>query len=154
MLKKTPLATAMLALSLSSSFAYAQTASSDPSNDQNTTLKTIVVTATRTATTENDTLSSVTVITREDIERLQPTSLVDLLTGLPGVSMAQTGGIGGQASIFLRGTNADHTLLLVDGVRIGSVSAGVPALEQIPVEAIDRIEIVRGPRASLYGSDA
>jgi vitamin B12 transporter len=154
MLKKTPLAAAMLALSLSSSFAYAQTASSDPSNDQNTTLKTIVVTATRTATTENDTLSSVTVITREDIERLQPTSLVDLLTGLPGVSMAQTGGIGGQASIFLRGTNADHTLLLVDGVRIGSVSAGVPALEQIPVEAIDRIEIVRGPRASLYGSDA
>ena len=150
MLKKTSLATALLSLLLAAQAVDAQTAANDP----NTTLSPVIVTATRTAITANDALSSVTVITREDIERLQPTSLVDLLTGLPGVSIAQTGGIGSQASLYMRGTNATHTLVLIDGVRIGSVSAGVPALEQIPVEAIDRIEIVRGPRASLYGSDA
>jgi len=148
MLKKTPLAAALLGLVVVAQGAQAA------DSDQNKTLETVVVTATRTAITSDQALSSVTLITRDDIERLQPTSVVDLFTGLPGVSMAQTGGIGGQASIFLRGTNATHTLLLIDGVRIGSVSAGVPALEQIPIEAIDRIEIVRGPRASLYGSDA
>lgn len=115
---------------------------------------TVIVTATRTAETINDSLSSVTVITRADIVRLQPNSIADLLTGLPGVSIAQTGGIGQPISLFLRGTNSTHTLVLLDGIRIGSVSNGTPALEQIPVNAIDHIEIVRGPRSSLYGSDA
>ena len=128
--------------------AFAQTA------PQTGTLPTVLVTATRTAGTVDDTLSSVTVITHQDIERLQPTSLVDLLTGLPGVSISQLGGIGQPISLFLRGTNSTHTLVLIDGVRIGSVSTGTPALEQIPVNAIDHIEIVRGPRSSLYGSDA
>jgi len=118
------------------------------------TLPSVVVTATRTAETVDDTLSSVTIITHADIERLQPTSLADLLIGLPGVSIAQTGGVGQPISLFLRGTNSTHTLVLIDGVRIGSVSSGTPALAQIPVNAIDRIEIVRGPRSSLYGSDA
>jgi vitamin B12 transporter len=150
MLKKTPLAAALLGLAVVAQGAHAQSTG----NDENKTLDPVVVTATRTATTASDTLSSVTVITRADIERLQPTSVPDLLTGLPGVTIAQTGGIGSQSSLFLRGTNSTHTLLLIDGVRIGSVSTGLPALEQIPVEAIDHIEIVRGPRASLYGSDA
>ncbi|RDS81755.1 TonB-dependent vitamin B12 receptor [Dyella monticola] len=148
-MKKSTLAAALL-LSLAAPAAFAQSTS----DQNNNTLEPVVVTATRTAVTANDALSSVTVITREDIERLQPTSVADLLTGLPGVSLAQTGGIGQQTSLFLRGTNATHVLVLIDGVRIGSVSSGLPALEQIPVEAIDRIEIVRGPRASLYGSDA
>jgi len=147
-LKKNALAAALL-LSLAAQAAYAQS-----NNDQNGSLTPVIVTATRTAITANEALSSVSVITREDIERLQPVSIVDLLTGLPGVSIAQTGGIGGQSSLYLRGTNATHVLVLIDGIRIGSVSIGLPALEQIPVQAIDRIEIVRGPRASLYGSDA
>jgi vitamin B12 transporter len=117
-------------------------------------LQTVVVTATRTPEPTDNTLSSVTVITSEDIERLQPASLVDLLTGLPGVSITQTGGIGQPVSLFMRGTNSTHTLVLIDGVRIGSVSSGAAALEQIPVNAIDHIEIVRGPRSSLYGADA
>ncbi|RDS81535.1 TonB-dependent receptor [Dyella psychrodurans] len=149
-MKKTSLTVALIGLGLTAQASYAQTAASDQGN----TLETVVVTATRTAVSENNALSSVTVITRDDIDRLQPTSVLDLLTGLPGVSITQTGGIGQQSSLYLRGTNATHVLVLIDGVRIGSVSAGLPALEQIPVGAIERIELVRGPRASLYGSDA
>ncbi|WP_414058195.1 TonB-dependent receptor plug domain-containing protein, partial [Staphylococcus aureus] len=114
----------------------------------------VVVTATRTAVTADDTLSSVTVITRDDVQRLQPVSLIDLLTGLPGINFTQSGGIGQTSSLFMRGTNSDHTLVLIDGVRIGSITAGFASLEQIPVEQIERIEIVRGPRSSLYGADA
>lgn len=122
--------------------------------DGATELSPVVVTATRTAITVDDALSPVTVLTRADIERLQPVSLIDLLQGLPGVVFAQAGGLGQQSSLFLRGTNSSHTLLLVDGVRVGSVSAGLPAFEQLPVDQIERIEIVRGPRSSLYGADA
>ncbi|SEI69426.1 vitamin B12 transporter [Frateuria terrea] len=114
----------------------------------------VIVTATRTAITVDDALSSVTVITREDIDRLQPVSLIDLLQGLPGVSFVQSGGLGQQSSLFLRGTNSSHTLLLIDGVRVGTVSAGIPAFDQLPLDQIERIEVVRGPRSSLYGADA
>ncbi len=122
--------------------------------DQAGNLPGVLVTATRTAISAEDALASVTVITRADIERLQPLSVADLLTGLPGVSFANTGGYGQQTSLFLRGTNSAHTLVLIDGVRIGSVANGLAAFEQLPVEQIERIEIVRGPRSSLYGADA
>lgn len=114
----------------------------------------VIVTATRTEVSIDDTLAPITVITRADIQRLQPRSLADLLDGQPGVSVANSGGLGQQTSLFLRGTNSTQTLVLIDGVRVGSVSAELPALEQIPVDQIARIEIVRGPRSSLYGSDA
>ncbi|HET6806606.1 MAG TPA: TonB-dependent vitamin B12 receptor [Frateuria sp.] len=114
----------------------------------------VIVTATRTAITVDDALSSVTVLTREDIDRLQPVSLIDLLQGLPGVTFAQSGGLGQQSSLFLRGTNSSHTLLLIDGVRVGTVSAGIPAFDQLPLDQVERIEVVRGPRSSLYGADA
>lgn len=117
-------------------------------------LNPVVVTATRTDVSIDNALAPITVITHTDIVRLQPTSLVGLLDGLPGVSLANSGGIGQQTSLFLRGTNATQTLVLIDGVRVGSVSAGLAAFEQIPVDQIARIEIVRGPRSSLYGSDA
>ncbi|TCV92787.1 vitamin B12 transporter [Luteibacter rhizovicinus] len=144
-MKKTLLATALL-----SCIAAAHAA------DQNTAnkLDPVVVTATRSAMPLDETLAPVTVITRDDIERLQPQSVADLLTGLPGISIANSGGLGQQTSLFMRGSNSSHTLVLVDGVRIGTVGAGIPAYEQLPVEQIDHIEIVRGPRSSLYGSDA
>jgi vitamin B12 transporter len=143
LMKKTLLATALL-----SSIALAHAADA-PEN-----LPSVVVTANRAATPLDEVLAPVTVITREDIERLQPVSVQDLLTGLPGVVMANAGGIGQQTSMFMRGTNSAHTLVLIDGVRVGTVGAGIPAYEQIPVEQIDHIEVVRGPRSTLYGSDA
>ena len=114
----------------------------------------VIVTATRTAEPADQTLSSATVITRDDIERLQPHSVQELLAGLPGISTVNTGGLGKVSSIFVRGTEADETLVLIDGIRVGSVSTGTTAFEQLPVDQIERIEIVRGPRSSLYGSDA
>jgi vitamin B12 transporter len=114
----------------------------------------VIVTATRTAEPADQTLASVTVITRDDIERLQPHSVQELLTGLPGISIANTGGLGKVSSVFVRGTESDESLVLIDGIRVGSVSTGTTAFEQLPVDQIERIEIVRGPRSSLYGSDA
>ncbi|HEY8683496.1 MAG TPA: TonB-dependent receptor plug domain-containing protein, partial [Rhodanobacter sp.] len=146
-MKKSLLAAALLSCTITAQAAGQDLAAQDPANN----LSPVIVTATRTAITADEALSSVTVITRADIERLQPLSVQDLLIGLPGVSLANSGGIGQQTSLFMRGTNSSHTLVLIDGVRIGSVGNGLAAFEQLPVEQIERIEIVRGPRSSLYG---
>lgn len=114
----------------------------------------VVVTATRTAQTADESLASVSVITRADIERTQATSLPELLGRVQGVEFSQSGGRGKTSSLFIRGTNSDHTIVLIDGVRIGSATAGTTAFETLPLDNIERIEIVRGPRSSLYGSDA
>jgi vitamin B12 transporter len=114
----------------------------------------VVVTATRTAQAADASLASVTVITREDIERLQAQSLPDVLRGVAGLTLSNNGGAGKTTSVFLRGTNADHVLVLIDGIKIGSATLGTAAFQDIPVAQIERIEIVRGPRASLYGSEA
>jgi vitamin B12 transporter len=144
-MKKTLLAAALLSATMAVQAADA---------DQATSLSSVIVTATRTSITTDEALSSVSVITRADIERLQPASVRDLLVGLPGVAFTQAGGPGQLSTLFLRGTNSTHVLVLIDGVRIGAVGAGLPAFEQIPVDQIERIELVRGPRSSLYGADA
>lgn len=118
------------------------------------TLETVIVTASRIAETADETLASVTVITREDIERRQAYSVPDLLRGVPGLTVANQGGRGRLSSVFLRGTNANHVLVLVDGIKVGSATAGTTAFQDIPIDQIERIEIVRGPRSSLYGSEA
>ena len=118
------------------------------------TLDEIVVTATRTAQSADATLASVSVITRQDIDRLQAQSLPEILRGVAGLTISNNGGEGKATSVFLRGTNADHILVLVDGVKIGSATTGTASFQDIPVAQIERIEIVRGPRASLYGSEA
>ena len=114
----------------------------------------VLVTATRTPQPAAETLSAFTLITREQIELLQPRSIEDLLQGTDGLSVANSGGAGKLTSFFVRGTDADQLLVLVDGVRIGSATAGTAALQNIPVEQVERIELVRGPRSSLYGSEA
>ena len=114
----------------------------------------VVVTASRIAEPIDQSLSSVTVIRREDIQRAQARTVEELLAGVEGVSVAGGGGLGKVAAVFLRGAESDHTLWLVDGVRIGSVTAGLPTVWELPVDSIERIEIVRGPRSSLYGADA
>lgn len=119
-----------------------------------TSLDPIIITATRTAESADETLAPVTVITREEIEKHPQASLPELLIGRAGIDGVIQGGYGKNSSLYLRGTNTGHTLVLVDGVRIGSATLGEAGLHYIPTDQIDRIEIVRGPRSSLYGSDA
>lgn len=134
--------------------SFCGTAAAQSADTQVDDLDSVVVTATRTAQAPGETLAAASVVERADIERLQPASLPDLLRGLPGVSVANTGGLGKQASLFLRGTESDHVLVIIDGVRVGSATAGIAALQDIPVEQVERIELVRGPFSSLYGSEA
>lgn len=118
------------------------------------TVEPIVITATRTAETVDESLAAVSVLSRADIEASQARSLTELLAGLPGVQVASNGGYGKTSSVYLRGTNSNHVLVLVDGMRIGSATLGSATFEDLPLEAIERIEVVRGPRSSLYGADA
>ena len=118
------------------------------------TAEPIIVTASRVAQTENQALASVTVITRQDIERSQATNMVELLRSVAGIDIARSGGPGAQTSVFLRGTNSNHVLVLIDGVRAADTTSGDFAWESLDPSQIERIEIVRGPRATLYGSDA
>ncbi len=116
--------------------------------------ETIVVTATRTEQPLAETLSSVSVLTRGDIERAQAVDLTELLVRLPGVDRDHSGGRGANASLKIRGTESDHTLVLIDGVRSFSATTGSTALQHIPLNQVERIEVVRGPKSSLYGADA
>jgi vitamin B12 transporter len=123
-------------------------------NELDPPLEQVVVTASRVAQPVSEVIGSVTVITREEIERRQVQSLQDLLRGEAGIDVVNNGGLGKVSSVLVRGGNAAQTLFLVNGMRLGSATLGTTALELIPVDQIERIEIVRGPRSSLYGSDA
>jgi vitamin B12 transporter len=114
----------------------------------------VVVTASRTSTAIDETLASVSVITRADIEASATLDLLDLLRAVPGLDIVRGGGQGQQTSVFLRGTNSNHALLLIDGMRVSALGTGSFAWEQLALSQIERIEIVRGPRAALWGSDA
>lgn len=119
-----------------------------------TDLGPVVVTATRTAEPESQSLASTSVIDRTEIERRQVRSLPDLLRGLAGVTVSGSGGPGQPSSVFVRGTDADQVLVLIDGVKVGSATLGSVQWENLPVAQIERVELVRGPRSSLYGSEA
>jgi vitamin B12 transporter len=122
--------------------------------EEPTELDPVVVTATRTPEPETQTLASVTVIDRAEIERRQARSVPDLLRGLAGVTVTGSGGPGQPASVLVRGTDADQVLVLIDGVKMGSATLGSVQFENLPIAQIERIELVRGPRSSLYGSEA
>ncbi len=114
----------------------------------------VVVTATRTPQSVLDSYAAVTVISRVEIEQKQAVTLFDLLRGVEGLDMVNNGGLGQATSIFLRGMEADHVLVLVDGIKIGSATLGIASIQDFPVAQIDHIEIVRGPLSSVYGSEA
>ncbi|MDH5631824.1 MAG: TonB-dependent receptor [Gammaproteobacteria bacterium] len=121
---------------------------------EESTDNTIIVTASRSAQTVDDALASVTVITAEDIANSQALSVEEVLEGVAGIDLTNSGGYGKITSLYMRGTESDHVAVLIDGVRIGSATSGTTPWADIPLSQIERIEIVRGPRSSLYGSDA
>lgn len=112
------------------------------------------VTASRYEQDTNDVIPSISVIDREDILNLQANSIIDILSLQQGIDVARNGGNGSATSVFMRGTNSNHALVLIDGMRVGSSFTGSFAWEHLPVSQIQRIEIVRGTRVSYYGADA
>lgn len=123
-------------------------------NDNMANLPGVVVTATRTETLKNQLAAGATVFTRQDIERSQVKTLPDLFKGTIGVDIAQSGGYGQVTDLFMRGTNPDHVLVLIDGIKAGSATVGTTPFELVPIDQIERVEIIRGPQSSLYGSEA
>jgi vitamin B12 transporter len=134
--------------SISSSLAALALAADDAELDK------IIVTATRTPEQISDVLASVTLLDHPTIEARQATSLQELLRGEAGIEISNDGGLGKVSSVFMRGTESDHVLILIDGIPLSSATVGSTPLQYLPVSEIDHIEIVRGPRSSLYGSDA
>ncbi|MBF5039785.1 TonB-dependent receptor [Methylophilus sp. 13] len=119
-----------------------------------TSLDEVVVTSSRTPQSTKTVTGDITVIDSEEINRLQGGALADLLRLQPGVQTYTNGGMGTSSNISLRGTNDNQLIVLVDGVRINSGTTGTTAFENIPLALIERIEILRSPASSLYGSDA
>ncbi len=119
-----------------------------------TEMGTVVVTATRQAQRVSDVLADVSVIERAEIESAGQTSIWELLSRQPGIQFANNGGPGKTTSMFIRGSSSSQTMVLVDGVRMVSGSTGTPAIEQIPLSQVERIEVLRGPASVLYGADA
>jgi len=117
-------------------------------------LPNVVISANRQVQARNDSSAANTVFTRDDIDRLQPTSVTDLLSRVPGVQVAPTGGRGSLPGIFIRGTKSAQSLVLVDGQRIANTTSGDSGLQYLNVDQIERVEVLRGSRSVIYGSDA
>ncbi|ODS95253.1 MAG: TonB-dependent receptor [Lautropia sp. SCN 69-89] len=114
----------------------------------------VVVTATRIEQPLADVVADVSIVDRETIERSGASTLADVLSQLPGISLTRNGGPGSATSVHLRGGDNRFTALYVDGVRVDSQSTGGASWNAIPLAQIERIEVLRGPAAAVYGSDA
>lgn len=116
---------------------------------------TLSVTANRFQEPNSSILAPITVVEREQIDRWQSNSVIDVLRRMPGIDVGQNGGIGQMSSIYVRGAESRHVLILVDGVRLNQANvSGSSDISQIPLSLVQRIEYIRGPRSSVYGSDA
>lgn len=115
----------------------------------------VMVTATRQAMRSSELLSDVTVVEPEELKQAGNSTLGEILSRQPGIEFANSGSNGATGSVFMRGTSSGHTLVLIDGMRVGSASLGqMSSWSRIPASQVERIEILRGPASSLYGSDA
>lgn len=117
-------------------------------------MKETVVTANRIEQPLSDLVADMSVVGRETIETAGAVGVADVLSRLPGVQMVRNGGAGSTTSVYLRGADTRFTAVYIDGVRVDSQSTGGASWQDIPLEAIDRIEVLRGPAAAVYGSDA
>jgi vitamin B12 transporter len=119
-------------------------------------LQTIVISATRIPTPELELASSVTVVTADDIAARQERTFAAVLKDIPGLNVVQQGGPGAETSVFMRGTNSNHTKVLVDGIDVSDPSNANAAFDfgQLLTQDIERVEVLRGPQSGLYGSDA
>ncbi|EAN6151420.1 TonB-dependent vitamin B12 receptor BtuB [Salmonella enterica] len=142
MIKK---ATLLTAFSVTAFSAWAQDTSPD----------TLVVTANRFQQPVNSVLAPTDVVTREDIQRWQSKDLNDVMRRLPGVDISQSGGMGKSSSLYVRGTESQHVLVLIDGVPMARAGiSNAIDIGQLPVSLVQRIEYIRGPRSAVYGSGA
>ena len=144
-MNKSLLAVAVASLLSPISNLYAQEASAD---------ETMVVTANRFEQQVSDTIAPVEVITRQEIDAIQAISLSEVLRRLPGVQVTNQGGLAQGQELYIRGRSTKNTLILVNGIRIGSATLGYANLASIPLNGVERVEILRGARAAVYGSDA
>ncbi|WP_168013346.1 TonB-dependent receptor domain-containing protein [Halomonas salinarum] len=146
------LAFALAALPLA---VQAQGDASTTANDAaSETLNPLVVTATLAPRTADQSLASVTVLDEADLRRQDPKDITDLLRAQPGVDVISSGGFGKNTSVYLRGTSSNSTVMMVDGIRLRSATTGSPAWQFLEPRLFERVEVVRGPRGSLYGADA
>lgn len=143
---------AALPLALVSAFSIAPNAFAQ--TQAKTQLKEVVVTASRMETRADDLVSDVVVLDRAAIEASTGRTLTEVLARSAGIQMTATGGAGSLSGLFVRGTETRHTILLIDGVRYGSATAGLPNLDTLPLDMVERIEVLKGPGSALYGSDA
>ncbi|MGY4306887.1 vitamin B12 transporter [Bradyrhizobium sp. USDA 4369] len=116
----------------------------------------LVVSPTGIATPAAHVANAITVVTAKDIATQQFRSVPDILAAIPGLNVVQTGGPGGQSSVFTRGTNSNHTKILIDGIDVGDVTNANGAFEfaHLLTSDIQQFEVLRGPQSGLYGSDA
>jgi len=114
----------------------------------------VFVTATRTPIAKKNVIADTTTINEEEIERAGSSSLTDLLQRQPGIEIYNSGGQGKVSSLHIRGSESDHVVVLIDGLRVNQVTSGLNAFENIPLSQIEKIEIVRGASSSLYGAGA
>ena len=119
-----------------------------------TALEPVVVTATRTENPVRETLASVDLVASSELLMRPAADLGDALRFVPGVEVARLGGAGQQTSLFVRGTESNHVLVLMDGLRINPGTIGTAAIQNVAPEFVERVEIVKGPGSTLYGSDA
>ena len=129
----------------------------DTTANETSTLKEVVVTANRVDVPLQDVTSSSTVITSTDLEQKQAGTVLDAIQSVPGVDIAQTGQPGETASVYIRGTNPEHTLVLFDGIPLND-PIGAPGsydyLDGLSLDDVKQIEVIRGPQSTLWGSNA
>lgn len=140
-----------LAVALVPAFALAE---QSISREDALKLSDTLITASRVVEQRSESSAASTVFTRADIERLQPTTVADLLKRVPGMQIGQSGGRGSVSGIYLRGTKTAQTLVLIDGQRFNGADSGAAALEFLSVDQIERIEVSKGANSAIYGSDA